>query len=225
MHCEIEDDHSLDSATTSTNREAHKGSVESTNVFSKKTQSSTMKNYYRRPRSDSIGSVAPKNESSRIRCRYLHRLGVGSPKIAPTTTSLDPLKINKGNASVEVLKKDHGQSDESLSLRSPPLHAKASSVSFETSVKVHSIPSRKDYSNRVKKSLWMQPRELEESAARNYFEFQSEGWDWRRATEEQDFVRYENQLVHPAHVMRQCNLQRQFLMIMSAQQRHKQRFR
>jgi hypothetical protein len=125
---------------------------------------------------------------------------------------------------LEVLKKDNGKKDESLTIHSRPLHAKPT-VSFESSVTVHSIPNRKDYSDRVKKNIWMQPRELEESAHRNYIEFQAEGWDWRGATEEEDFIFYQNELIHPAHVRRQCNLQRQFLMIMSAQQQHKRRFR
>jgi hypothetical protein len=88
-----------------------------------------------------------------------------------------------------------------------------------SSVVVHAIPNRKEYSERVKKEIWMQPHELEESATQNCIEFAAEGRDWRLATEEQDFIFYQNEMVHPVHVTRHCNLQRQFLMIMSAQQK------
>ena len=97
-------------------------------------------------------------------------------------------------------------------------------MSFESSVSVVTIPNKESYSERTKSSIWTQSWELEELAARNILEFQSEGWDYRKAIEEQDFVLYQDQLIHPVHVMRQCNLQRQFMMIMSGQRQYKQRY-
>jgi hypothetical protein len=159
------------------------------------------------------------SESSRIRSRYLDRLGVGKPKVAPMPSS----KPKVSTSNLETLKQDRGKTDDSLTIHSPPQHARPT-VSFRSSVVVHSIPNRQEYSERVKKTIWMQPEELEESANRNCIEFSAEGWDWRQAIEETDFVFFRGDLIHPAHMARQCNLQRQFLMIMSAQQRHKQRF-
>ena len=63
----------------------------------------------------------------------------------------------------------------------------------------------------------MDPQELQLNAARNVLEFAAENWDWRQATEEKDMVIVDDHtLVHPVHLHRQCNMQRQFLMIMSA---------
>ena len=187
--------------------------------------------------------------SSRIRSRYLHRLGMTQGQTVATTTMLSS-SIKKRTAARsackshpttpterQALKNDHGESDDSLDVHSPPLHAYSwllspssssdsdKSVSFESSVVVHSITNQKYFSERVKKFIWMQPRELEEAAARNYMEFQAEGFDWRQVTEEQEFVICQNQLIHPAHVTRECSMQRQFLKIMSAQQQHKHRYR
>jgi hypothetical protein len=168
------------------------------------------------------GPQASASESSRIRSRYLHRLGLTKPKVA---TMVPPANIySRKQHTIEVLKNDRGKCDDSINVNSPPLHRASSpvhakpTVSFLSSVVVHTIPNRKEYSKRVKKTIWMQPNELEESAIRNGIEFAAEGRDWRLATEEQDFICYQNELVHPVHVTRQCTVQRQFLMIMSAQQ-------
>jgi hypothetical protein len=92
-------------------------------------------------------------------------------------------------------------------------------VCFESSVKIHPIPSRSDYSERVRSSLWQHPAEFQANLRRNMFEIQAENWDWRQATEEKDMVLMRDELVHPVHFMRQCNMKRQFLLIMSAQLR------
>jgi hypothetical protein len=105
-----------------------------------------------------------------------------------------------------------------------------SAVSFDNSVTVHLIPKHDQYSSQIRHSIWMDPQEMEATVARNALEFAAENWDWRRATEEKDMVLMEDprsktgepMIVHPVHFMMmrpQCNMQRQFLMIMSAQQR------
>jgi hypothetical protein len=124
-----------------------------------------------------------------------------------------------------ALKQDHGQADKSIFIASPPQHSKNSKkVSFDATVLVHSIIHAKDLSARFKRTIWMPPRELEEALHRNSIEFAAEGWEWQNATEEADFVLVGTQYIHPAHILlrQQCNLQRQFMMIMSAQQQQKQ---
>jgi hypothetical protein len=63
-------------------------------------------------------------------------------------------------------------------------------------------------------------QELEANAARNIIEFAAENWDWRQVYEESDMVILQGQEepVHPVHFMKECNMQRQFLLVMSAQQ-------
>eukprot|EP00339_Tiarina_fusa_P015463 CAMPEP_0117050756 /NCGR_PEP_ID=MMETSP0472-20121206/35045_1 /TAXON_ID=693140 ORGANISM="Tiarina fusus, Strain LIS" /NCGR_SAMPLE_ID=MMETSP0472 /ASSEMBLY_ACC=CAM_ASM_000603 /LENGTH=209 /DNA_ID=CAMNT_0004764661 /DNA_START=369 /DNA_END=998 /DNA_ORIENTATION=+ len=180
--------------------------------------------------------------SSRIRSRYLHRLGLTSSTSSSSTPSKSskriaplPASITWGTTrrqrpdSTELLKTDHGKKDDSLTLRTtttPPASAHHSSVvRFQPHVIVHTIPHHSEYSTRVKRTLWMPPAEIEAMVTRNAIEFASERWDWRRATEEEDFVRLSvgggngNKMVHPAHVVQpRCNMQRQFLMIMSARQ-------
>ena len=161
-------------------------------------------------------AVQTSTDSSRIRSKYLHRLGITTPKMSPKRLSqrLSP------PAKVEALKNDHGELDETITISSPPLHSplqEKSMVCFDSAVIVHPIPNRTDYSDRVRKSIWMHRRELEENAARNVLEFAAENWDWRQVCEEMDMIVIEDQLVHPVHLIRQCSLKRQFLLIMSAQ--------
>jgi len=163
------------------------------------------------------------NDSCKIRLKYLHRLGVipsqpvapalNHPKSRPATRL--PLVT-----SVEILKGDHSRLKESTEQSQQHSrinnNRKKVTVSFQSSVTVYSIPHRTEYSQRIQQSLWMPRSEMQETVARNVKEFSHDGWDWQRATEEQDMMRIHNELVHPVHVMRQCNLSRQFLMIMSA---------
>jgi len=134
-------------------------------------------------------------ETSRIRSNYLHRLGLTRNTASPTSTLQKP---NQGPPPIR---------------KKPP--TPKSSVRFNLNVEIHSIPNRQQYPYKTKQLIWMQPAELEESLHRNTLEFAAEGNDWRLAKEEDEFVWFENNLVHPVHV--RCNFQRQFLMILSAQ--------
>ena len=64
------------------------------------------------------------------------------------------------------------------------------------------IPSHNQYSSRIKKHLWSNAMEIKEMAQRNYFEFQSEGFDWRNVVldEEMYIDSMNGQLVHPCHL-------------------------
>ena len=202
------------------------------------------------PKSAPSCSSSPSSSSSswRIRARYLQRLGVAPPSSAGPSTSRKkiaplPQSVKTGScsqqrrrtrrersSSVEILKNDHGVKDETLTTESNPPSSPISSsvVRFQPSVEVHSVPSRNEYSNRIKQALWMPPLEMEEMVTRNSIEFASEGWDWRHAAEEEDFVCIgggnvhqpgsSGEWIHPAHMIRRCNVRNQFFMIMSARQ-------
>ena len=75
------------------------------------------------------------------------------------------------------------------------------SVSFDTAVRVHPIPLRSQYSNRIRNSLWTPVSELQENAARNCVEFAAENWDWRQAAEDDDMVVYHGEKIHPIHFL------------------------
>jgi hypothetical protein len=56
------------------------------------------------------------------------------------------------------------------------------SVNFEGTVSVVEIPSRYQYSDRIKKHIWSNSIEISEMAHRNFIEFEAEGFDWRKVS-------------------------------------------
>lgn len=140
-------------------------------------------------------------------------------KSSVSTTGAESSK----NSRYELLKEDYGKTDETISIVSPPQHSslrERASVRFEASVEVRPIPKHTAYSSRIRSSIWTHPAEAEANVARNVVEFAAENWDWRQTFEEKDMVylQGQEQPVHPVHLMRECNMQRQFCKIMSAQQ-------
>jgi len=75
------------------------------------------------------------------------------------------------------------------------------SVSFSSSVMVHPIPMRSDYSSRMRKHLWINRHERLKNALRNAIEFEVENHDWRQALEDKDFIycAYLGEKIHPVH--------------------------
>jgi len=80
--------------------------------------------------------------------------------------------------------------------------SKIRGVSFNATVSVKPIPTRNEYSDRIKPYLWTSPQEIQQNVRRNIFEFASEHYDWKRAVEETDmFIHTETgERVHPIHV-------------------------
>jgi hypothetical protein len=72
-------------------------------------------------------------------------------------------------------------------------------IHFQDDVLVVPIPSRHEYSDRIKKVLWSGVDELSELVERNRVEFASEGWDVNFVLEEDDmYIDSDNgELVHP----------------------------
>ena len=74
-------------------------------------------------------------------------------------------------------------------------------VKFKSRVLVHPIPSCTPYSDRIRQALWISAVEMEVNAARNSIEFEAESWDWRKAANDEDMIRYQGQWVHPVHLV------------------------
>jgi hypothetical protein len=72
-------------------------------------------------------------------------------------------------------------------------------VAFKPAVTVHPIPSRNNYSNRIRSQLWTPYEELQENAARNSIEFAAENFDWTNVAEEKDMIFWHGEHVHPIH--------------------------
>ncbi len=72
-------------------------------------------------------------------------------------------------------------------------------IQFQDEVLVLPIPSRHDYSERIKKFLWSGAEELSETIERNRAEFASEGWDWHSVLEDDEMYvdAKSGELVHP----------------------------
>jgi len=88
-------------------------------------------------------------------------------------------------------------------------------VRFHSQISIQYIPDKRN------EDLWIQKEEFHELFQRNCLEYAADGYSWEDATEESDFIRYQNELVHPAHFRRRhhqtCTMQRHFLMNMYAQ--------
>jgi hypothetical protein len=89
-----------------------------------------------------------------------------------------------------------------LSLSSIPKQRK---VSFDSTVKAATIPSRRSYSNRIKSRMWSSTEEIYANGFRNVREFEYDGKNWRTVKEECDFMRCASAnvilLVHPVHLI------------------------
>ena len=181
-------------------------------------------------------AVAPAPSASRVRSRLLSRLGFSPPPLSPTdnrrlrtkSCSQPPSEPQDQDTSFQVALNDESESSSQIlpffqqsssmsSMDSKSLDGKEKAVSFASSVTVHPIPKHSAYSNRIRETIWPNPIEMQESAARNCIEFASEGWNWRHVAEEEDMVYYHGEMVHPIHFAHECNIRQQFCAVMSAQ--------
>lgn len=188
--------------------------------------------------SDLVQSTPPQAASaSFIRSRFLNRLGISKAARA----HMDPANSSsragtscsrpRSGSFQENLKADHGKPDDTVGTlscsftssstqSSSPSSPLGRGVSFETAVTVHFIPSRTEYSKRIRTTIWTSPLEMQENTARNCLEFAAENWDWRQVADDQDMVAYAGEKIHPVHFVQECSMRQQFLQVMSSRQQH-----
>lgn len=157
-----------------------------------------------------------KNEPS-IRSSYLHKLGVISD--SDVEHGINSLKIGYNKSCkktvacfeyVDLLKEDADTQQKRLpflrtsaiSTSPDKLQKRPRAVSFDNEVNVRVIPSKDMYSKRVKQDLWTSGEDLEANARRNLVEFESEGRDFSKVVEDDDFVTCprSGEKVHPCHI-------------------------
>ena len=151
-------------------------------------------------------SMAPANRAQRsdtyTRTRLLNRLGLfhqnqGNPLSIKPSTPAPPRSYKRSVLGGVVPFK--GKLKNEQNKPSPTPHR--SSVKFNEIVSMVNIPSRYQYSDRVKKFIWSDRWELQEMAERNLIEFEAEGYDWRNVVLDDDMYidSINGQLIHPCH--------------------------
>jgi hypothetical protein len=114
--------------------------------------------------------------------------------------------VDKAQTFVEPLKssEDGGKrtSNYAHSATSERRHSKTSKIVFQETVQVLPIPTRHEYSDRIKSRIWSNRYELSETAERNALEFAAEGWNWRSVKEDDHMFicSQSGELVHPVHL-------------------------
>jgi len=101
---------------------------------------------------------------------------------------------------------DHDRPRQGMTTRDNQSHVRPTShkrrVRFNETVDVTSIPSRYQYSERIKQCMWTNQMELQEMSLRNYQEFEYEKYDWKQVIlETQMYVdAITGTLIHPCHL-------------------------
>lgn len=147
--------------------------------------------------------------SSRLRSNLLYKLGVVS---TPSRKPSSPANVSiLGNVVQYQEPTKFGEEDPSTTSvfsfdeteyhQTPVPTSVQRRIQFNEDVHVMPIPTRTEYSSRVKQRLWSGHSELYANAQRNSIEFAYEGWDWRSVKEEAQFSRSaeSGQLLHPVH--------------------------
>ena len=134
-----------------------------------------------------------------IRSRLLNKLGfeLAVPQ-KPNMFIASPLpSLHENNAFFVDLKGDYGVADKNR-LQDQTVNAKRRIV-FNPEVKVQSIPSHTEFSDRIRRVLWTDAVEMDENAARNCLEYTAEGWDWRNVLVDEDMIVINGEKIHPVH--------------------------
>lgn len=141
-----------------------------------------------------------RRSDDQIRYRLIRSLGINSSK-SPSSKMLNMHRRNLLNESTqEVPLKNHcGGGGCKADLHD----SRARSIQFNTVVKSMPIPSHLDYSDRVKRLIWSNGKEIKENARRNAREFAFEGWSAQYVLEEDQMYLDTGSMefIHPVHVV------------------------
>ena len=153
-------------------------------------------------------STSTKNSPMKTVTTHVH--GFGNDWVNTMTSSLssskEKLKYNVDEEAERLKKRNNidcnNVDEQSTSNGREMKRAKTRKYcTFNEFVDVISIPTRNEYSQRVKARLWSTAVEIHLNATRNTIEFAADGWDWRSVTEDDQMLRCEEtgELIHPIH--------------------------
>ena len=142
------------------------------------------------------------SQDQAIRSRLLFKLGIQKPPAADANAAIATVDPD----TITLLRRDdcpvfRQSLNDSLEerLRKPRRASRKRLVQFDADVMVQPIASHKNYSKRIKKTLWTDREELADNAYRNQAEFAAEGYDIEKVLEDEDmYIDAETgELVHP----------------------------
>ena len=168
-------------------------------------------------------SMATAKDSQEIRSRLLNRLGIyDAPGASPQPMSAAQHRRVRILRGMGVGYNTYKSPPDGSAVRSPlggvipskePLkndqatistatEKKTTRIAFVDEVEVMPIPTRHEYSDRIKSRIWSNRYELQENAERNAVEFAAEGWKWDQVVEDEGMYicSASGELVHPAWV-------------------------
>jgi hypothetical protein len=155
-----------------------------------------------------------------IRSRLLNTLGIHKPpqhqpQQQPASASSTERSSDADSNNISIFGRD-GRTDvfrqslnDSHEENNRPTHVRRPSrkrlVRFDGDVMVQPIASHKNYSKRIKNTIWTNTAEAQDNAYRNQVEFAAEGWDYQKVLEDEDmYIDAETgELVHPFWIEQQ----------------------
>ena len=121
-----------------------------------------------------VKNAQPLTAAQHRRLRILRGMGLGH------TLHPSPPDGSAARSPLEGMK----PFQEPLKVDAAPETKKKTKIAFQEDVEVMPIPTRYEYSDRIKSRIWSNRHELQENAERNAIEFAYEGWNWRTVTED-----------------------------------------
>ncbi|GKY96797.1 hypothetical protein MPSEU_000638900 [Mayamaea pseudoterrestris] len=146
----------------------------------------------------------PLTAAQNRRLRILRGMGVGYT-LRPSPPDGSAIRPPLGNVVPYTDKLNNAEPPSSLSEEGKNNRR----IVFNEEVEVVPIPTRHEYSDRIKSLIWSNRHELQENAERNALEYASEGWTWKGVTEDEGMYicSVSGELVHPIHLQEHLQMQ------------------